>query len=53
MTVPVGVNLFVIMIGMTSHFGRKAKNGRSPPKDSNYVNIINFITVAALSAIKI
>jgi hypothetical protein len=41
------------MTGMTSHFGRNSKNGGSPPKDNNYVNIINFITVASLFVIKI
>jgi hypothetical protein len=53
MTVPVGVNLFVIMTGMTSLFGRTPKNGGSTPKDGNYVNIINFITMASLFLIKI
>jgi hypothetical protein len=53
MTVPVGVNLFVIMTGMTSHFDRNPKNGGSSPKDGNYVNIIYFITMASLFVIKI
>jgi len=51
MTVPVGVNLFVIMNGMTSHIGTNPKNWGSPPKDSNYVNIINFITLASFFVI--
>jgi len=35
-----GVILFVIMVWITIHFGRKARNGWSPPRDSSDVNIM-------------
>jgi len=40
--------LFAIMAWRTIHFGRKPRNGGSPPKDNNDVNIMNFISVASL-----
>jgi hypothetical protein len=30
-----GVILFVIMVWITIHFGRKPRNGGSPPRDSS------------------
>ena len=40
--------LFVIMAWTTIHFGRKPRNGGSPPRDCNDVNIMNFTSVASL-----
>jgi hypothetical protein len=37
----------------TIHFGRNPRNGGSPPKDNNDVNILNFISVVSLFAIKV
>jgi len=33
---------------MTIHLGRKPRKGGSPPRESNDVNIINFISVVSL-----
>ena len=35
--------LFVIMAWITIHFGRKLRNGGSPPRDSNDVNIVYIL----------
>jgi len=43
-----GVILFAIMAWITIHFGKKPRNGGSPPRDSSDVNIMNFISVASL-----
>jgi len=45
--------LFVIMAWITIHFGRKPRNGGSPPKDRSDVNIMNFISVASLLVIMV
>ena len=52
-TVASRVKLFVIMASITIHFGRKPRNGGSPPRDSNDVNIMNFINVASLFVIMV
>ena len=46
-----GVMLFVIIAWITIHFGKNPRNGGSPPKDNNDVNIMNFISVASLFVI--
>jgi hypothetical protein len=33
---------------MTIHLNRNSRNGDSPPKESNDVNIINFISAVSL-----
>lgn len=43
--------LFVIIAWITIHFGRNPRNGGSPPRDNNDVNIINFINVVSLFVI--
>jgi len=48
-----GVILFVIMAWITIHFGRKPRNGVSPPRDSSDVNIMNFISVVSLFVIMV
>ena len=48
-----GAILFVIIAWITIHFGRKPRNGGSPPKDRSDVNIMNFISVASLLVIKV
>jgi hypothetical protein len=48
-----GAILFVIMAWITIHFGRKPRNGGSPPRDSSDVNIMNFISVASLFVIRV
>jgi hypothetical protein len=42
-----GANLFMIIAWIMTHFGRNPRNGAIPPKDSNGVNIMNFIKVAS------
>jgi hypothetical protein len=46
-----GIMLFIIIDWITIHFGRNPRNGGSPPRDSNEVNIINFINVVSLFVI--
>jgi len=48
--VAIAVMLFVIMAWIIIHFGRKPRNGASPPRDISDVNIINFISVVSLFA---
>jgi len=48
-----GVILYVIMAWITIHFGRKPRNGGSPPRDSSDVNIMNFISVTSLFVIMV
>lgn len=48
-----GANLFVIIAWMIIHFGRKPRNGGSPPKDRSDVNIMNFIGMASLFVIMV
>ena len=38
--VATGSTLFVIMAWITVNFGRNPRNGGSPPKDNNDVNIM-------------
>jgi len=45
--------LFVIIAWITIHFGKNPRNGGSPPKDNNDVNIMNFISVAPLFVIMV
>ena len=45
--------LFVITAWITIHFGRKPRNGGSPPRDRSDVNIMNFISVASLLVIRV
>ena len=44
--------LFVIIACITFHFGRKPRNGGSPPRDNSDVNITSFISVASLLVIR-
>ena len=39
----VGAMLFVIMVWIAIHFGRKPRNGGRPPKDGSDVNIMNWL----------
>jgi len=48
-----GDMLFIIMAWIIIHFGRKPRNGGSPPRGSSDVNIMNFISVASLFVIKV
>jgi len=41
------------MAWITIHFGRKRRNGGSPPRDSSDVNIMSFISVASLFVIMV
>jgi hypothetical protein len=41
------------MAWITIHFGRKPRNGGSPPRDRSDVNIMNFISVASLLVIRV
>lgn len=45
--------LFVIIAWIIIHFGRNPRNGGSPPRDSNDVNIMNFISAVSLFVIKV
>jgi hypothetical protein len=38
---------------MKIHLGKNPRNGGSPPKDSNDVNIINFISAVSLFVIMV
>lgn len=46
-----GVMLFAIMAWITIHFGKKPRNGGSPPRDNSDVNIMNFISLVSLFVI--
>jgi len=48
-----GAILFIIMAWIIIHFGRKPRNGGSPPRDRSDVNIMNFISVASLFVIRV
>jgi hypothetical protein len=48
-----GAMLFVIIAWITIHFGRNPRNGGRPPKDSNDVNIMNFISAVSLFVIMV
>ena len=48
-----GAMLFIIMAWIIIHFGRKPRNGGSPPRDRSDVNIMNFISVASLFVIRV
>jgi hypothetical protein len=41
------------MAWITIHFGRKPRNGGSPPRDSSDMNIMNFISVVSLFVITV
>jgi len=41
------------MAWITIHFGRKPRNGGSPPRDRSDVNIMNCISVASLLVIRV
>ena len=41
------------MAWITIHFGRKPRNGGSPPRDSSDMSIMNFISVVSLFVITV
>lgn len=51
--VATGAILFIIIAWIIIHFGRKPRNGGSPPRDSSAVNIMNFVRVASLFVIMV
>lgn len=49
--VATGINSFMVIAWIISHFGRNPRNGGSPPRESSDVNIMNFINLVSLFVI--